>query len=582
MPRKKSRAAKPRGEAHRTPHTKVRSKVHYQVPPVIAGRFHEFEDFAENLEEMIVLIDRDYRIVMANRAYLRHRGANREQIVGHLMSDLLSEGVFENVLKPRLDECLQGRVVKFEMKYQYSHLGERDLIVSYFPINGPSRVDLVACAFEDITNRKRADAKIRRERDRAQRYLDVADVILLALDLKGHVTLINRKGCSTLGREERELLGRDWVGLCVPAGIRQKVRTIFDELVGGDLSYVENPILTKSGEERMIAWRNTLLRDDEGRVTGTLSSGEDITDRQRAQASLSLFRTLIDQSGDGIEVLDPDTLRILDVNEKACASHGYTRMEMLSSSVFDLDPTLDIEKQKKDAAELRKFRILIKESVRQKKDGSTFPVELNLRLVTLDDQDYVIAVARDITDRKRAEFQLRKLSGHLLQVQDDERRRLARELHDGIGTYVTGLSLALGKIRNFLDETNPAHQMVIEECKELIQTTCGEIRSISYLLHPPALEELGLESTLDWLVRGFSNRSDIQISLKMDSHLGRFKPEIELTLFRVVQEALNNVYRHSGSSTATVRLFRKCESIVVEIADRGRGMLPSSPGQRPY
>lgn len=192
-----------------------------------------------------------------------------------------------------------------------------------------------------------------------------------------------------------------------------------------------------------------------------------------------------------------------------------------------------------------------------------------------------LSSGEDITERKLAESELRRLSGRLLQVQDDERRKLARELHDGIGTYISGLSLALGKIRNFLDEADPAHRVVIEECKELIQAAGGEIRAISYLLHPPTLEELGLESALDWLVKGFSSRSGIAISLNTETRLGRFKPEIELTLFRVTQEALNNVYRHSGSTRAAVRLFRKSENIVLEVADRGRGMDPSSLGSSP-
>src|ERR1700722_3569823 len=103
MPQKNSRAAKPRGKVRRTPQSKARSKAHLEVPPVIAGRFHEYEEFVENLEEMIVLIDRDYRVVMGNRAYLKHRGASKEQIVGRSVSELLSEGVFENILKPKLD-----------------------------------------------------------------------------------------------------------------------------------------------------------------------------------------------------------------------------------------------------------------------------------------------------------------------------------------------------------------------------------------------------------------------------------------------------------------------------------------------
>ena len=217
---------------------------------------------------------------------MNYRGMGREQLVGRLASEVLDQKLFEDAIKKKMDECFQGKVIKYELKYQYPHLGERDLSLSYFPIEGSSGVDRVACVLQDVTERKRAEKTIRGEQDKAQRYLDIADVILLALDLDRRITLINRKGCSTLGRKEHELLGRDWVETCLPARVRDKLRASFHRLVGGDLSYIENPILTKSGEERMIGWHNTVVRDGEGRVTGTLSSGEDITERKRAEEDL--------------------------------------------------------------------------------------------------------------------------------------------------------------------------------------------------------------------------------------------------------------------------------------------------------
>jgi PAS domain S-box-containing protein len=134
----------------------------------------------------------------------------------------------------------------------------------------------------EISVRKQAEAALRHERDRAQRYLDTADVILVALDMDGDITLINRKGCNLLGWTEPELVGRDWIQTCLPDRIRGAYRQTLHHLQAGDLPIVENPILTRSGEERLIEWRNTVLRDDDGRVIGTFSSGADITERQQA------------------------------------------------------------------------------------------------------------------------------------------------------------------------------------------------------------------------------------------------------------------------------------------------------------
>ena len=126
----------------------------------------------------------------------------------------------------------------------------------------------------------------RAERDRAQRYLDTAEVILLKLDTDGRIALVNRYGCSILGWSADELLGRNWIETRLPARIREEVKTKFHNLLGGDLSIIENPVLTRSGEERLVEWRNTVLRDDDGHVIGTFSSGTDITERHRAVEAL--------------------------------------------------------------------------------------------------------------------------------------------------------------------------------------------------------------------------------------------------------------------------------------------------------
>jgi PAS domain S-box-containing protein len=441
---------------NRPQETPARSIEDTQPRALAADGFHEFEAVVENLEEMIVVVDRNYRYRMANRAYLKFRAAQREEVIGRHASEVVSPQIFNTVIKPKLDECFQNHIVKFEMTHNYSHLGERNLSISYFPIIGSEGVEGVASILEDVTDLKRAQDSIRRERDCAQRYLNVLDVILLGLDLEGHITLVNRKGCATLGREEHELLGQNWFDTCLPPETRQEVRTCFQNFLAGDTASIECPVLTKSGEERIIGWRSSLVRDDQGRVTGTLSSGEDITERKKFE------------------------------------------------SVF------------------------------------------------------------------------RHLSGRLLQAQDEERRKVARELHDGIGSYIGGLSLVLGQIRTFLDDTNPQHRRAIAECRELIQAAGSEIRSIAYLLHPPMIEVMGLQGALEWLVRGFSSRSGIGISLQLAPDLGRLKPETELALFRVTQEALSNVHRHSGSSTAALRLYREAETVVLEVVDQGCGMHPRS------
>ena len=140
--------------------------------------------------------------------------------------------------------------------------------------------------FRDVTERKQAEAALRHERDRAQRFLDTAEVILLGLDVQGQITVINRKGCDLVGWTESELLGHDWINLCVPKRIESEVRQNFRNLLAGDLRIIANPILAKTGEERLIEWRSRVLFDDAGRPIGTFSSGSDITERHQAEEAL--------------------------------------------------------------------------------------------------------------------------------------------------------------------------------------------------------------------------------------------------------------------------------------------------------
>jgi PAS domain S-box-containing protein len=128
-------------------------------------RLREYEKVVEGLEEMIVVLDRDYRFLIANRAYLRYRGNEKEQVLGRLLSDISDKGIFETTVKKRLDECLRGKVVRYELKYPFANIGERDLFISYFPIEGRFGVDRVAVILRDITERKRAEEELERSRD---------------------------------------------------------------------------------------------------------------------------------------------------------------------------------------------------------------------------------------------------------------------------------------------------------------------------------------------------------------------------------------------------------------------------------
>lgn len=200
-----------------------------------------------------------------------------------------------------------------------------------------------------------------------------------------------------------------------------------------------------------------------------------------------------------------------------------------------------------------------------------------LRATSFEESGRHIVIAQeDVTDITRAEAELNELAGRLLRVQDEERRRIARDLHDTTTQNLVAALMHLDFVRPPPRGREPTAG-AIEEVRALIDRSVQELRTLSYLLHPPLLEELGLASALKWFIRGFEKRSGIAVDFSSHGDGRRPQTDVESALFRVVQEALTNVHRHSGSLTAEVRLIHEPRAIVLDIADRGSGI---DAGQR--
>ncbi len=168
--------------------------------------------------------------------------------------------------------------------------------------------------------------------------------------------------------------------------------------------------------------------------------------------------------------------------------------------------------------------------------------------------------------------QLRDLSSRLLQAQDEERRHIARELHDSAGQLLAALSMSLAQAAQHVPEADPKGSRSIAESEQLVQQLSQEIRTMSYLLHPPLLDETGLSEALRWYIQGLTERSGLEVALDIPADFERLSREMELVMFRLVQECLTNIHRHSGSKTATIRVARDPDHVSLEVQDQGKGM----------
>ena len=283
-------------------------------------------------------------------------------------------------------------------------------------------------------------------------------------------------------------------------------------------------------------------------------------------------------------------------NNGAKRIKGYGISEIIGKhfSVFYPEEDIRSGKPQRELEIAAKEGRLEDEGWRLRKDGSRFWA--NVIITALRDETGRLVgfgkVTRDFTERIRAnealrkeieertevqrklrdsEKSLRQLSLRLLQTQDEERRRIARDLHDSVGQYLVGLKMKVDSLKCSAERNHRQDAGELAECAQLTEEAIKEVRTISYLLYPPMLEELGLKSAIPWYLEGFTKRSGIKTTFEVSSVFDRIPGDLELALFRVLQESLTNVHRHSGSSTAIVRLLTRNRAVILQVIDEGKG-----------
>jgi PAS domain S-box-containing protein len=312
------------------------------------------------------------------------------------------------------------------------------------------------------------------------------------------------------------------------------------------------------------------------------------------------FRLLVEGVQDyAIYTLDPNGV-ITTWNAGARRIKGYSADEIIGQNFSRFYTPEDVE-QGLPAKVLRTAREeghYEGEGWRVRKDGSRF--WCNVVVTPLrDDHGNLVGfskITRDMSERKAlvdrvqqhaeeleaAQRTLRRLAGQLLQVQDDERRRLARELHDSAGQILAALNMNLESLHDVLkDQIAPSLTQRLAESIRLARQVMKETRTLSYLLHPPLLDEAGLRDALHWFVGGFIERSGIQTELEISSNFPRLPRELETAIFRIIQEALTNIHRHSGSPKAKIQLASSSAEILLTIADQGKGISPAAAFDAP-
>ena len=321
-----------------------------------------------------------------------------------------------------------------------------------------------------------------------------------------------------------------------------------------------------------------------------LPSGEvvavynDISERKRAEEALreseERFRSLVENATVGIYRTTPDG-HILMANPALVRMLGFDSFEELAARNLEcggFEPSYPRSVFRERIE--REGQVIGLEGAWIRRDGSVIFVRESARAVRADDGRmlYYDGIVEDITTRRHAEEAMRQLSGRLLRLQDEERRRIARQLHETVAQSLAGLAVNLTIVKTSAADLSPRASACLSESLELAEQCSREIRTLSYLLHPPLVDEAGLAPALRWYTAGFARRSGIEAHVDVSPEFGRLPSDLELTLYRIVQEALTNIHRHSGSKTARICLERRPNEIVLTVADEGHGFPSAALG----
>jgi PAS domain S-box-containing protein len=510
-----------------------------------------------------------------------------------------------------------------------------------------------------------------------------------------------------LERGSTAMAADNHASLYPPAHWERISRAADEALRSGTPYELDVEMSNPDGSRKWITARGEARRDEHGRIVGLHGTVQDITERKQRERSLDLFRSLIDQSNDALEIIDPESLRFLDINEKACRDVGYSREELLTLTVRDIDPnvndaTIGLVERLCDQA-----GFTIMESVHRRKDGSVFPVEINIKRVQLEDRRYYVSVARDITERKQAQQALREseerlrlaaeagkmfaytwdaatdaitrsgessqilgissdtpmtgrqllgkihpddrerllaavndltpeqphllvsyrmsrpdatvtwvercsrahfdrkgalvrivgmvaditprklaeealssVSRRLIEAQEAERARIARDLHDDIGQRLALLSVELEQLRELPTNPPTAIHRGVEALLRRTAEIATDVQALSHELHSSRLQLLGVVAAIGGFCTELADQQKVTIDFTHEGVPDCVQPDIALCLFRVLQEALRNAGRHSQVRSFTVNLRGTPDAIGLTVRDGGRGFDLQSASQR--
>jgi PAS domain S-box-containing protein len=431
---------------------------------------------------------------------------------------------------------------------------------------------------QDITEQCHAEHLIRESEERFRAICDQAVVGIAQVDLTGRFLFVNDRYLHTLGYTRTELMQMRMQEITHPADLPANLVQFHALAEGGPDFLFEKRSVRKDGSVLWVKSHVNGLRDLSGNVTSIVMVSVDITEQRQQEealrASEARYRIFVDHATNGLFLHDGEG-RVVDVNRHACESLGYSRQELIGKTPAAFDPDITPEIMAYRTSRLVKGETLAFDARQRRKDGSTFPVEVRVRPFEVDGQFYALSLAHDITERMKTEEalrnyakQLRNVSQHMIDIQEEERRHLARELHDEIGQILSAIGVNLHALNTVSDA---ASRPRLEESIGIVDLAIQQVHDLSLDLRPSMLDDLGLVSTIRWFVDRLAQRTGLELEFIAESSGDRLPADLEIACYRVAQEALTNVVRHAQARHVRVEFRQQEEDVQLVIRDDGVG-----------
>ena len=539
----------------------------------------------------IAVMDKDCTVLMCNPAFLNAVDLTEQQVLGKRLDDPTLRAFREDGTLCPTEERPSVRAARSRtpvLNVVVRHVGmavseEKWLLASAWPLLKPDgSVYQVITALTDITQQKKTEEELRSGRELMAQAQKSAQLGCFDWDLKTDKTLWSPELEELYGLAPGTFEGKidDWKTMVDPDDLDVAMDNLQESFKSGE-ALDEFRIRRRSdGQVRWLVARGRVLYNEAGEPVRMIGINMDVTDRKRAEQALrrreAEFRLIFDNAGIGMTLVDVSG-RLLRVNPAFQKLLGYSLEELEKMSFVDITHPEDAALSSalfQELVEGKRAGYRIKKRY-IRRDGESRWAWLTVSAMRHEDGhfQYCVSTVEDITQQELAEQSVRQMSAAMLRLQEEEQRRIAREVHDSTSQEMTALILTLGALKRSPEVPSSAQRNIVE-CLALAKLVSSQIRTFSYLLHPPMLSEFGLWSALRMFVEEYRSRSGQRVTLEIASELeaDRLDPSREMALFRFVQEALANVHRHAGGKSVSVKMELGDGCIRASVADTGRGM----------